>query len=783
MNKKLYDSLDWARIEGLVYSEENHPHDFLGAVPVEDGIRIQTYIPSAAAITVVLEDGSEYPMDAEDDHLYKGFFACLIPGKTVPSYRMKVTYEDGSTEELIDAYNFDPQIPEKELKKFAAGHALDVYHWLGAHPMTVNGVDGVYFAVWAPNAVRVSVVGDFVHWDGRRLPMRKVDEYGVFELFVPGLTVGTLYKYEVKAQGGLTFLKADPYGNQAEKAPDTASIVADLSAFAWSDQNWMEKRAEKNSKVLPVSVYELSFDSWTDPEKPEEPVTYRSIAPALASYVKKMGYTHVEFLPIMEYADEDSLGYKVDGYYAPTSRYGTPEDLMYLINFLHEKEIGVILSWVPTHFPKDIHGLVGFDGTDLYGHHNPKQARYAKDDSLCYNYARPQVANFLTGSALFWSKVFHADGLQLDDIATMLYLDYGKKPGEWIPNMYGGSENLDAVEFLKNLSEVYHKECPGCVLIAEDSSGWPKVTSPVTEEGLGIDYEWNRGFREGLLNYIQLDPIFRGPHHGELIFSMVYNYSEDFVLALPTQTVSGGSNSMYSRVPGKRKNKFANLRALYGYLFMHPGKKLLSAGQDIAQKKPLDPHGPLEWEALSDEDNQKFQGYCAALQKFYREHPALWEKDYDPEGFEWINNISANENMLVFLRRGSEERDMLLVVVNFSNLCYEDHKIGVPFHGKFKEIFNSDAESYGGDGNVNPRVKVSKKDECDELPDSIKIKVPPMGISVFSCTRADEPVRSDNEKAKATRTKKAGAKKSAAKANVKKESLKEELERKIREEG
>ena len=797
MKKELYDLMDWGRIEGIVYSEENQPHEFLGAVVTQEGILIQAFLPPAKRVKVVGKNLSA-EMERVDEN---GFFAVLLPGKKIPDYELEIHGGDGSVRTVQDPYNYEPQIPEKILKKFHAGICYNIYDYLGAHPLTVNGTKGIYFAVWAPNALRVSLVGDFNGWDGRVLPMRKLEEYGIYELFVPGMDCGVLYKYEVKAGSGLTFLKSDPYGYQCEVRPDSASVTADLSSYTWSDAEWMEERKDANMKVMPLSVYQIHAGTWRLPdEEGKEFLNYRELAKELAAYVREMGYTHVELLPVMEHSEDSTLGFATTGYYAPTSRYGSAQDFMFFVDYLHRQKIGVILDWVPGHFPRDLNGLIGFDGTNLYEHRDPRQSLYAYDGSLTYNYARPEVKNFLIANALFWAKVYHADGLRFEDISRMLYLDYGKNPGQWIANLYGGNENLDAVEFFKHLNSIFRQESGGALLIAQDSSQWPMVTCPVEEDGLGFDFKWNKGFGDCLIEYMQLDPIFRGPHHAELIFSMVYNYSENFMLSLGCEEVSGKNGSMYSRVPGRKKTKLANLRAMYGYMMLHPGKKLFAMGCELAQKAALGFDAGVDWSAEQDEENRQFRSYCAALLDFYRENPALYALDYEPEGFEWINNISANENMLVFLRRSSIEEQTLLAVVNFSNLAYKNHKIGVPFPGKYKEILNSDAEAFGGEGNVNPRVKNSRMDECDELPNSIKVTVPPLGISVFRCTRVEpdpeevlkkkekKPILKAAKKAASGKKKALSAREKAAantmaerKAAVKK-SLKEELEEKTQTE-
>lgn len=791
MNKKLYEMMEWAQVESIVYSEEDNPHKILGPHVTEEGLLIQAFIPTAVKVTVLVEGTKTvYPMELADE---AGFFVVLIPRKSIPKYKYLVTFDDGSQQEMADPYVFAPVITEKETKKFNAGICYDIYEKLGAHPMTLSGVSGVYFAVWAPNAVRVSVVGDFVLWDGRRLPMRRLWNSGIFELFVPGLEEGAVYKFEIKAKGGMTYLKADPYANAAEERPNTASIVADLNGFDWTDSAWMEQRKKIDTKKNPMFIYEMHLGSWRKPDDGRYFYNYREIAPMLAEYVKEMGYTHVELLPIMEHPLDASWGYQVTGYYAPTSRYGSPKDFMYFMNYMHEQGIGVILDWVPAHFPRDNHGLAAFDGTCLYEHLDPRQGSHPHWGTLIYNYGRPEVKNFLIANALYWAKKYHVDGIRMDAVASMLYLDYGKNDGEWVANIYGGNENLEAVEFLKHLNSIFKKETDGALLIAEESTAWPKITGALDDEGLGFDYKWNMGWMNDTLGYMQLDPIFRSYHHNDLTFSMIYAYSEDFVLAFSHDEVVHGKGSMIGKMPGKKELKFANLRALYGYLMTHPGKKLLFMGQEFAPFKEWSEERGLDWELLKETEHKQMQTYVKELTALYKEYPAFYQMDYDPHGFEWINCMSANENLLIYLRKTENEDETLLVVCNFSPLTYEERKIGVPFHGKYKEIFNSDRIEFGGAGNVNPRVKASKLESFDERDNSITIKVPPMGMAVFSCTKGKETV-SANESAKAKKKEQAkkaevqkDSEKELSKAAAKKKaapkrSLKEELARKVAEE-
>ncbi|MCD7744336.1 MAG: 1,4-alpha-glucan branching protein GlgB [Lachnospiraceae bacterium] len=755
MNERLYNLMDWAGIEALVYSEEDNPHQNLGPHLTDDSVVFLAFFPDAKEVFVQFgADREPLPMEMEDE---AGYFAAMTEGDHVPAYTYRVVYEDGE-EEYGDPYAFPPQITEKDTKKFNAGICYDIYKKLGAHPMTIDGISGVYFAVWAPCAMRVSVVGDFNRWDGRMYPMRRLRDAGIFELFVPGLEPGALYKYEIKAKGGLTYLKADPYANASELRPDTASIVADLEGFEWHDDKWLEQRENVQAKNAPMAILEVDLATFDKPgrdssaDESAEPsaaentngekaggdrefYNYCELALMIADYAKENGYTHIELMPVMEHVSDESLGYEVTGYYAPTARFGTPADFMYFMNYMHEQGIGVILDWVPSQLPRDTHGLAAFDGTCLYEHLDPRKGVHPKHNTLLYNYGRPEVSNFLIANALFWKNVYHADGLRMDSVASMLYLDYDRRAGEWVPNMYGGNENLEAVEFFKHLNSIFKKQSDGAILIAEDSSTWPKMTAPVEEDGLGFDYKWNTGWTHDTIDYLQLDPFFRSRHHDELTLSMIYNYSEDFIVGFSHDVIVNGQGSMLSKMPGKRNMKFANLRAAYGFMVTHPGKKHLFMGQDIGQNSEWNCRTAVPWEILEEEDHQQMKAYIQALLSLYQTQPALYQMDFDPEGFEWIDSISANENTLAFLRRGENESDMLLVVCNFSPLAYEKYRVGVPFAGKYKEIFNSDSTQFGGSGKINPRVKASKPVVCDDRENSIEIQMPPMGIAIFTCAK------------------------------------------------
>lgn len=750
MDKVLYDLMDWAAIEELVYSEAARPQNLLGPHVTEAGLLIQAFIPTATEMTVKLAGtGRKYPMEMQDED---GFFAVLIPCKSATDYTLLVTYDNGSQEELQDPYAFGTQFSEAELKKFEAGIYYDIYKKMGAHPMEIKGVKGVLFSVWAPCAMRVSVVGEFNHWDGRRHQMKQLGDFGVFELFIPGLDVGTIYKYEIKNRKGEPMLKSDPYGNYAELRPNTASVVWDINRFSWTDNQWMNERRKNDSKTKPMSIYEVHLGSWirkplsVDEEGKEiigsEFYNYREIAPRLADYVKEMGYTHVELMPVMEHPLDASWGYQVTGYYAPTSRYGTPDDFMYFMNYLHEQGIGVILDWVPAHFPRDSHGLACFDGSCVYEHQDPRQGSHPHWGTLIYNYGRPQVKNFLIANALFWAEQYHADGIRMDAVASMLYLDYGKNDGEWVANIYGGHENLEAVEFLKHLNSVFKGCKNGALLIAEESTAWPKITGDVKDNGLGFDYKWNMGWMNDFIGYMSYDPYFRNHHYGELTFSMLYAYSEDFVLVFSHDEVVHGKASMLCKMPGDSYEvKANNLRAAYGYMYGHPGKKLLFMGQEFAQVAEWNEDVELPWDILQYPVHKTTQDYVKALNALYKAQPALYLKDYHPDGFEWINCSSSGDNIVSFVRKTDKPEETLLFVCNFAPVEHEKYQLGVPFYGKYKEILNSDAVEFGGSGKGNPRGKTCKQEEYDGKENSLVIDLPPMCTLVFSCTPMKPPVK------------------------------------------
>lgn len=743
MEDILYDLMDWAEIETIVYSEHDNPHNLLGPHLTDKGVLIQAFIPTAISVVVKITiTGQEYPMVLEDD---EGFYAALVPGNKVIPYTLKVTYDNNITEEICDPYSFEPYIDALDLNRFTNGIHYEIYEKLGAHLVEIDGVKGVLFAVWAPNAIRVSVVGNFNNWDGRRHPMRKLMDSGVFELFIPGIIIGEIYKFEIKIKGGLIILKSDPYANYAELRPNNASVVWDISNYSWQDSEWLKKRSEFNVDMEPMSVYELHLGSWKKPlGNKREFYNYKELAPMIAEYVKEMGYTHIEILPVMEHPFDGSWGYQVTGYYAPTARYGTPQDFMYFVDYMHSQGIGVIIDWVPAHFPRDAFGLASFDGTCLYEHLDPRQGSHPHWGTLIYNYGRPQVSNFLIANALFWVEKYHVDGIRMDAVASMIYLDYGKNHGEWVANIYGGNENLEALEFLKHLNSVFKKREDRAMLIAEESTSWPKITGELDDGGLGFDLKWNLGWMNDFTGYMKCDPLFRKGRHGELTFSMIYAYSEKFMLVFSHDEVVHGKGSMINKMPGcKIEEKFANLRVAYGFMMTHPGKKLLFMGQDFAQIAEWNENKGLDWELLQEKNHVQLNNYVKDLNHIYRKYPAFYQNDFSVHGFEWVSCMDADHSIIAFARKSDELEETMLVVCNFTPVVYDGFLLGVPFPGKYKEIFNSDNELYGGKGNINPRLKQSRKKEWDGRDDSIKIKVPPLGISIFIVTPTQDDIVTD----------------------------------------
>ncbi len=726
MNNRLYKLMNWPRIEGIIYSEEDRPHEILGPHIVGKSVLFQTFQPGAGKVSLITEDGKKTEMEMVDE---AGYFAALVAGKIPDRYE----YEICRGEETVlqkDAYRYQTGLSAKDIEKFNAGIHYTIYEKLGAHFMTIDGTEGTFFAVWAPNALRVSVVGDFNHWDGRLHQMTRNPEGGIFEIFIPDVKPGECYKFELKVKGGLTYLKADPYAFGQQLRPDTASVVRDFQ-YVWKDGKWMKDREKRQQENAPVSVYEMYLGSFKRNRETNDYLNYRELAPEIAKYAKEMGYTHVELMPVMEHPLDASWGYQVIGYYAPTARYGTAEDFMFLVDTLHQAGIGVILDWVPAHFPRDTYGLSQFDGTGLYEHADPRQGSHPHWGTLIYNYGRPQVSNYLIANALYWVEKYHVDGIRMDAVASMLYLDYGKQDGQWVANIYGGNENLEAMELLKHLNSVMKKRNPGVLMIAEESTAWPKITSKVEEDGLGFDLKWNMGFMNDFLSYIGYDPYFRAHHHNELTFSMVYAYSENFMLVFSHDEVVHGKATLIGKMPGVIEDKFANLRLTYAYMMTHPGKKLLFMGQDIAEFKEFDETRETEWGLLSYEPHKGVHQLVKDLNALYKEKPALYAMDTRPEGFEWINCISPEKCMVSFLRKTDKIKETLVVVANFANL-EQEFTIGVPYEGKYKEVLNTDAKCYGGLGRVNGQAVFVEEEETDAKPYSFKMTSAPLSVSIFS---------------------------------------------------
>ena len=750
MTKKLYKMMNWADIEAIVYSEEDNPHRLLGPQKKGANLLFQFFYPGASKAWIVIGK-NKYAMEMADE---EGYFAQLvpradlIPQTDIPEYHYEVKCGSSRVKAVLDPYRFAPQITKKDTERFNGGIHDEIYDILGAHPRTLDGVRGVYFAVWAPNAMRVSVVGDFNEWDGRFHQMRRLWDSGIFEIFVPCANVGDNYKFEIKTKSGKVFLKADPYARASQLRPSNASVICDEKRFTWHDEKWLKERKAFDSEISPISVLEIHLGSFAKAQDGEGFLNYRQLAKKIIEYVKDTGYTHVELMPVMEHPLDNSWGYQITGYYAPTSRYGSPEDFMSFMDEMHQAGIGVILDWTAAHFPADAHGLSYFDGTHLYEHADPRQGMHPHWGTLIYNYGRPEVKNFLIANALYWTKVFHADGIRMDAVASMLYLDYGREDGQWIPNMYGGKENLEAIDFIKELSVKLHKDNEGFIFIAEESTAWPKVTGPVSEDGLGFDLKWNMGWMNDTLGYMHFDPIFRSAHHGELTMPMIYQYSEKFMLEFSHDEVVHGKSAMIGKMPGDIPEKFKNLRTLYGYMMMHPGKKLLFMGQDFGQFEEWSEDRGIDFGLLQYDDHKNLHAFVKALNEIYVKHPALYAYDNDADGFEWINAISANENVIVFLRKGKEETDTLLVVCNFAGQERKEYRVGVPYPGKYKEIINSDNKKFGGTGCVNVRGIFSDEQEWDNRDNSIAFKMPALSVQVFSYAPFTEKEKADIERRK-----------------------------------
>ncbi|HKZ78108.1 MAG TPA: 1,4-alpha-glucan branching protein GlgB [Pyrinomonadaceae bacterium] len=726
-------SVEHGELRRFLELKSHDPHHILGAHPFENGLTIRAFRPDAEKVEVAI--GRKRPQPLQQIHP-AGLFEVHIPGlREIPNYRLRVHYRDGNVVIQRDPYRFLPTLGDLDLHLFGEGKHEAIYEKLGAHVRRIGEIDGVAFAVWAPHAEGVSVVGDFNGWDGRLHPMRKLGSSGVWELFIPDLPVGSLYKYEIRARRGLPFLKSDPYATYTEIPPATSSIVFE-SKYKFRDSQWLKKRASSEPHRQPLSSYEVHFGSWRRvAEESNRPFNYREMAVQLANYAREMGFTHVEFLPLKEHPYGPSWGYQVSNYFAPSARYGTPDDFRYLIDYLHQHDLGVIMDWVPAHFPKDAFALGRFDGSALYEHLDSRKGEHPDWGTYIFNYGRNEVRNFLLGNALYWFKEFHIDGLRVDAVASMLYLDYSRKEGQWLPNEFGGRENLEAISLLKELNEITHRASPGILMIAEESTSWPQVSHPVYSGGLGFDFKWNMGWMHDTLKYFQTDPLFRAGNHNSLTFGLLYAWSENFILPFSHDEVVHMKGALLNKMPGDTWQKFANLRALYGYMWAHPGKKLLFMGGEFGQWREWTEQESLDWHLLEEPFHQGVQRLVRDLNRVYNANNSLWEVDSDPSGFQWIDADNALENIVSFIRRSPETGKQLICVGNFSPVVREHHRLGLPQPGTYRLVINTGAEVYGGSP-VNVPQEISTQEEPQSgQPYSASLTLPPLATLWFEAPR------------------------------------------------
>src|SRR3954470_7234272 len=700
------------------------PFSVLGPHKVGDDVEIRVFRPDAHAVEVVLDREPDKPIIAERSN-EEGFFCATLPGmRRDTDYRLQLTGWDGSTSLVRDPYSYGLIMGELDLHLFAEGNHLRLYDHFGAHLRKIGDTEGTYFAVWAPNAQRVSVVGDFNDWDGRVNPMRRLLSAGVWELFLPGIKQGVHYKFEIRTPTGAVVLKSDPFALFNQPGKSTASLVYDLERYAWDDAEWMDARQKKDWPRSPISIYEVHLGSWRRKEGNRQ-LTYLELADTLLPYVLDFGYTHIELLPVAEHPFEGSWGYQVTNYFAPTSRFGPPDDFRHFIDKCHQAGIGVIMDWVPAHFPKDAHALAEFDGTHLFEHMDPRQGEHQDWGTLIFNYGRNEVRNFLIGNALFWLDKYHIDGLRVDAVASMLYLDYSRKAGQWIPNVYGGRENLDAIYFLKRFNEVCYEHFPGIITIAEESTAWPGVTRPTYLGGLGFGFKWNMGWMHDFLDYMSIDPIYRRYHHGSITFSLLYAFQENFILVLSHDEVVYGKRSLLSKMPGDEWQKFANLRMFLAWMYGHPGKNLVFMGGEFGQPNEWNHDTQLDWELLELPRHDGLRRLVQHLNYTYKKEPALWQLDDTYDGFDWIDFHDAENSVVSFLRK-SREGDVVVFVVNATPVVRYNYRLGVPESGFYREIINSDGETYGGSNVGNFGGVQAEPGEWMGREHSIIIHLPPL---------------------------------------------------------
>ncbi len=710
-------TVDSQALAALVDGTHSQPHEILGAHPDASGVTVRVLRPDATAVDVVVGE-QVFAMD----HEYSGVWVVELPDPDVPDYRLAVAY-GGDKIPADDPYRFLPTLGDIDQHLIAEGRHEELWTVLGAHVHryeTANGpVHGVAFAVWAPNAQGVRVVGDFNYWNGTATPMRSLGSSGVWEVFVPEIGAGTRYKFEIIGRDGVRRLKADPMAQATEIPPATASVVFD-SNYEWGDSNWLQERPQRPAHESPMSIYEVHLGSW------RQGLSYRQLAEELTDYVVAHGFTHVELLPVMEHPFGGSWGYQVSAYYAPTARFGTPDDFRYLVDRLHQAGIGVLVDWVPAHFPKDEFALARFDGTPLYEHADPRRGEHPDWGTFVFDFGRPEVRNFLVANAVYWCDEFHIDGLRVDAVASMLYLDYSRNEGEWSPNAYGGRENLDAVQFIQEMNATVYKRVPGAFTVAEESTAWPGVTRATHLGGLGFGLKWNMGWMHDSLGYVHRDPIHRQWHHNEMTFALVYAWSENYVLPISHDEVVHGKGSLLGKMPGDHWQRRANLRAFLAYMWAHPGKQLLFMGSEFGQESEWSEGRSLDWWLLDQPDHAALSRLVSDLNAEYRAHPALWSMDIDPMGFEWIDANDASGNTFSWLRRG-KDGELLVCVVNFSAVPHHDYRVGLPVDGTWSEVLNTDALEYGGSGVGNLGSVEGEPVEWHGRPFSARMSVPPLG--------------------------------------------------------
>ena len=702
------------------------PHSILGPHPSNGGLVIRVFNPQAQEVSLLVDGLAPKSMRQLNGD---GFFQLELPTRREPfAYRLRAKYSDGTTDTHHDPYAYPPTVGNLDLHLWSEGRHNRIYEKLGAHLLTIDGVSGVAFAVWAPNATSVSVVGDFNRWDGRLHAMRVLGSSGIWELFIPDIKPAKHYKFEIRTKDGNLLLKADPFANSCENPPNTASNIY-ASAYAFQDHAWIDHRSSQDLLRSPVSIYEMHLGSWRHvPEEGDRPLTYRELAPLLADYINDLGFTHVELMPVMEHPFLGSWGYQVTGYYTPSARWGSPDDFRYLVDYLHKRGIGVILDWVPGHFPTDAFALGRFDGTALYEHLDPRKGYHPEWNTYIFNFGRNEVRNFLVANALYWLGEFHADGLRVDAVASMLYLDYARREGEWIPNIYGGRENLEALDFIKAANSAAYQHNPGITMIAEESTAWPAVTRPPYAGGLGFGFKWDMGWMHDTLDYFSRDPVYRRYYHRNLTFGFLYAWTENYVLPLSHDEVVYGKRSMLAKMPGDRWQQFANLRSLYAYMWARPGKKMIFMGGEFGQWNEWNHDRSLDWHLLESDDHRGMHALIRTLNRIYRQEPALWEADIDPAGFHFIDADNADDNVIVFMRIAPRSGRRLICVGNFAPVVRRDYQIGVPAGGLYHEILNTDSVYFGGSNVGNSGAVLAAGHPRHGFDYTITVTLPPLAV-------------------------------------------------------